>query len=202
MSKYLGPKLKIVRRLGELPGLTKKIPKKKYMSGEHSNLNKKLSEYAIRLQEKQKLKFNYGLNERQMLNYIKKSRKLKGSTGLSFLQFLEMRLDNIIFRLGMATTIPAARQLVNHGHINVNNKNINIASYQCKIGDIINIKQRNRSKKIIESNMNSLKFSYIPDHLNLNKNNMSAKILKLVEKDSIPFKINELLIVEYYSRKI
>lgn len=202
MSKYLGPKLKIVKRLGELPGLTQKIPKKKYKPGEHSNLNKKLSEYAIRLQEKQKLKFNYGLNERQMLNYIKKSRKLKGSTGLSFLQFLEMRLDNIIFRLGMATTIPAARQLVNHGHINVNNKIINIASYQCKIGDIIGIKQSDRSKKIIESNINSLKFSHIPNHLSFNKNNTSAQILKLVEKDSIPLKINELLIVEYYSRKI
>ncbi|MEM7770254.1 MAG: 30S ribosomal protein S4, partial [Cyanobacteria bacterium P01_A01_bin.37] len=117
MSRYRGPRLRIVRRLGELPGLTRKAAKRAYPPGQHGQARRKRSEYAIRLEEKQKLRFNYGLTERQLLRYVKKARRAQGSTGQVVLQLLEMRLDNTIFRLGMAPTIPGARQLVNHGHI-------------------------------------------------------------------------------------
>ncbi|HEY9887522.1 MAG TPA: 30S ribosomal protein S4, partial [Candidatus Obscuribacterales bacterium] len=113
MSRYRGPRLRIVRRLGELPGLSRKSPRKAYPPGQHGQARKKKTEYAIRLEEKQKLRFNYGVSEKQLVRYVKKARRAGGSTGLVILQMLEMRLDNTAFRLGFAPTIPAARQLVN-----------------------------------------------------------------------------------------
>ena len=126
MSRYRGPKIRIVRRLGELPGLTNKNDKlaKHYqvsiekVRGKQNNV----SSYAVRLQEKQKLRYHYGLSEKQLLSYVKEARRLKGSTGSVLLQLLEMRLDNIVYRLGIGNTIPASRQIVNHGHIYVNGK--------------------------------------------------------------------------------
>jgi small subunit ribosomal protein S4 len=132
MSRYRGAVLRIVRRLGELPGLTRKTTKRTTRPGQHGDQNRKTSEYSIRLEEKQKIRFNYGLTERQLLKYVRNARRIKGSTGEALLQLLEMRLDNIVFRLGMAPTIPAARQLVNHGHICVNTKRVSIPSYQCQ----------------------------------------------------------------------
>src|SRR5512146_2719574 len=120
MARYRGPRLRVVRRLGELPGLSRKSPRKAYPPGQHGQDRKKKSEYAVRLEEKQKLRFNYGLTEKQLLRYVKKARRAGGSTGLVILQLLEMRLDNTVFRLGFGPTIPAARQIVNHGHICVN----------------------------------------------------------------------------------
>ncbi len=126
MSRYRGPRLRIVRRLGDLPGLTRKNAKRAYPPGQHGQARKKRSEYAIRLEEKQKLRFNYGLSERQMLRYVLKARRTTGSTGQILLELLEMRLDNTVFRMGMAPTIPGARQLVNHGHITVNGRPVNV----------------------------------------------------------------------------
>ena len=128
MSRYRGPRVRIRRRLGELPGLTNKVTTKQSAPGQHglTKKKKKPSQYAIRLQEKQKLRFNYGITESQLISYVRKARKIKGSTGEILLQLLEMRLDNIVFRLGIAPTIAAARQLISHGHIIVNSKkNIN-----------------------------------------------------------------------------
>jgi len=125
MSRYRGPRLKVYRKLGELPGLTRKTSKKMTRPGEHGQKSKKPSEYALRLEEKQKLRFNYNINEKQLLRYVKIAKKAQGPTGSILLQILEMRLDNTIFRLGLAPTIPAARQLVSHGHILVNNKKLN-----------------------------------------------------------------------------
>ena len=130
MSRYRGARVRIIRRLDALPGLSRKTLRRSYRPGQHGQRSRKPSEYAIRLEEKQKLRFNYGLGEKQLLKYIQIAKKTKGSTGLVLLQLIEMRLDNILFRLGMAPTIPAARQLVNHGHICVNGKVVSIASFQ------------------------------------------------------------------------
>lgn len=201
MSRYRGPRLRITRKLGNLPGLTRKKSKKINLPGEQGQKNKKPSEYALRLEEKQKLRFNYGICEKQLINYIRKAKKAQGPTGLVLLQMLEMRLDNIIFRLGLAPTIPAARQLVNHGHILINKKRLNICSYQCKPGDMIMANNRAISRNLIEEYSNNPSLINIPNHLELDQETITAKINGIIERDWMGMKINELLIVEYYSRK-
>nr|YP_010203980.1 ribosomal protein S4 [Ahnfeltia fastigiata]UAT97601.1 ribosomal protein S4 [Ahnfeltia fastigiata] len=201
MSRYRGPRLRICRRLGDLPGLTRKTSKKQAPAGEHGQKSRKPSEYAVRLEEKQKLRFNYGLSERQLLRCIKAAKKVQGSTGLVLLQILEMRLDNTLFRLGMAPTIPAARQLVNHGHILVNNKNLSICSYQCKPGDNIEVKDKNGSKMLVERYLNFPGLANIPNHLELDKAQMIGKVNGIIEREWVALQLNELLVVEYYSRK-
>nr|YP_010155873.1 ribosomal protein S4 [Cumathamnion serrulatum]QQY85320.1 ribosomal protein S4 [Cumathamnion serrulatum] len=201
MSRYIGPKLKISRRLGDLPGLTRKKSHKTFPAGEHGQQIRKPSEYALRLEEKQKLRFNYGLSERQLLKNIKIAKKVQGSTGVILLQILEMRLDNTIFRLGLSPTIPAARQLVNHGHILVNNNILSICSYQCKPGDIINIKNKTASISLIKKYMNFPGLINIPNHLEFNKDNLTAKVNGIIEREWVALQLNELLVIEYYSRK-
>nr|CRF40087.1 Ribosomal protein S4 [Laurencia snackeyi] len=201
MSRYRGPRLRISRKLGDLPGLTRKKSKKTFPPGEHGQHSKKPSEYALRLDEKQKLKFNYGISEKQLLRNIKIAKKVQGSTGIILLQILEMRLDNIIFRLGLAPTIPASRQLVNHCHIMVNNKVVSISSYQCKPGDIISIKSKNSSTELVKKYMASPSLVNIPSHLELNKETITAKVNGIIERDWVALQLNELLVVEYYSRK-
>ncbi|RYR57562.1 hypothetical protein HN51_008579 [Arachis hypogaea] len=149
MSRYRGPRFKKIRRLGTLPGLTSKKPT---VGSEFRNQSRsgKKSQYPIRLEEKQKLRFHYGLTERQLLKYIRIAGKAKGSTGQVLLQLLEMRLDNILFRLGMASTIPQARQLVNHKHVLVNGRIVDIPSYRCKPQDIITAKDEQKSKALIQ----------------------------------------------------
>lgn len=201
MSRYIGPKLKISRRLGDLPGLTRKKSHKAFPAGEHGQQSRKPSEYALRLEEKQKLRFNYGLSERQLLKNIRIAKKVQGSTGVILLQILEMRLDNTIFRLGLSPTIPAARQLVNHGHILVNNNIVSICSYQCKPGDVINIKNKTASISLIKKYMNFPGLINIPNHLEFNKDNLTAKVNKIIEREWVALQLNELLVIEYYSRK-
>ncbi|QIZ71254.1 30S ribosomal protein S4 [Oxynema aestuarii] len=201
MSRYRGPRLRIVRRLGELPGLSRKNPKRAYPPGQHGQGRRKRSEYAIRLEEKQKLRFNYGLNERQMLRYVRKARRVTGSTGQVLLQLLEMRLDNTVFRLGMAPTIPAARQLVNHGHITVNGKVLNIASYSCRPGDVIAARDRDASRNLVTANLQSPGLAHLPSHLEFDKNTLVGKVNGIVEREWVALQINELLVVEYYSRQ-
>lgn len=201
MSRYKGPSLRIIRRLGELPGLTRKVVKKrKYPPGQHGQKSRKRSEYAIRLEEKQKLRYNYGLTERQLVQCVRKAKQMKGSTGQILLQLLEMRLDNVIFRLGMAPTIPSARQLVNHGHICVNNKVVSIPSYQCKPGDIITVKDRNASKKIVEANLLFPGLANLPSHLEFDKSKLQGKVNDIIQREWVALEVNELLIVEFYSR--
>lgn len=201
MSRYRGPRLRIVRRLGELPGLTRKAAKRAYPPGQHGQARRKRSEYAIRLEEKQKLRFNYGLTERQLLRYVKKARRSQGSTGQVVLQLLEMRLDNTIFRLGMAPTIPGARQLVNHGHITVNGRPVNIASYNCKPGDVIGVRDRDRSRQLVETNLQFPGLANLPSHLEFDKAKMEGKVNSVIEREWVALQINELLVVEYYSRQ-
>jgi small subunit ribosomal protein S4 len=228
MSRYLGPKIRIIRRLGLLPGLTRKNSKnRKKTPGQHGKVlfvkksRSSLSDdYRQRLFEKQKLRFNYGVSEKQLVSYYKKAKTSDGSTGSLLLEFLEARLDCIIHRLGFAPTIPAARQIVSHGHILVNNKKVNIASFLCTPNDIITIKDRETSKKLVTTNFNAQQqkrtlikrrmkrmnltksrfHSLLPKHLEVNNETLVAKILSPVKRKDVLVKINELKVVEYYSR--
>ena len=184
-----------------MPGLTNKTPQLKSSSTNQSTSTKKISQYRIRLEEKQKLRFHYGITERQLLNYVRIARKTKGSTGQILLQLLEMRLDNVIFRLGMAPTIPGARQLVNHRHILVNNRIVNIPSYRCKPQDFITIKDRKKSQAIITKYVYFSQKYKVPNHLTFNFLEKKGLVNQILDQESIGLKINELLVVEYYSRQ-
>lgn len=205
MSRYRGPRLRITRRLGALPGLTQKVSKKKDRPGQHGKSNdgnsKKVTEYGLRLEEKQKLKFNYGVTESQLFRYVKEARRRKGVTGLILLQLLEMRLDTLCFTLGFAPTIVNARQLVNHGHITVNGEVLDIPSFQCRIGDVIGIKPKTSSKNLIEENLKTTRFVDIPSHLSFDKAKMEAKVLNYCSRDDVLLDLDELLVIEYYSRR-
>ncbi len=201
MSRYRGPRLRVVRRLGDLPGLTRKSARKAYPPGQHGQARKKKSEYCIRLEEKQKLRFNYGVTERQLLRYVKKARRAGGSTGQVILQQLEMRLDNTAFRLGLGPTIPAARQVVNHGHLTVNGRVVSIPSYQCRPGDVIGVRNREASKKLVEGNLEFPGLANLPGHLTFDKSKMEATVHSVIEREWVALNINELLVVEYYSRQ-
>ena len=205
MSRYRGPKLKISRRLGILPGLTTKKSNKINRPGKDGNANadtsKKLTEYGVRLEEKQKLKFNYGLTESQLFRYVKEARRRQGVTGLILLQLLEMRLDIICFTLGFAKSIAQARQLVNHGHITVNKQVIDIPSFQCRLNDIISVKEKNTSKILIENNVKNNQVRELPNHLKFDNSNLEATVLDYCDRSDVSLQLNELLVIEYYSRR-
>nr|YP_009654509.1 ribosomal protein S4 [Pogostemon cablin]YP_010466220.1 ribosomal protein S4 [Pogostemon plectranthoides]ANQ46325.1 rps4 [Pogostemon cablin]QCH39795.1 ribosomal protein S4 [Pogostemon cablin]QCH39882.1 ribosomal protein S4 [Pogostemon cablin]QDH52495.1 ribosomal protein S4 [Pogostemon cablin]QDH52582.1 ribosomal protein S4 [Pogostemon cablin] len=200
MSRYRGPRFKKIRRLGALPGLTNKRPKAGSDLRNQLRSGKK-SQYRIRLEEKQKLRFHYGLTERQLLKYVRIAGKARGSTGRVLLQLLEMRLDNILFRLGMALTIPAARQLVNHRHILVNGRLVDIPSYRCKPRDIITGKDEQKSRTLIQSSLNSSPQAEVPNHLTLHPFQYKGLVNQIIDSKWVGLKINELLVVEYYSRQ-
>nr|QXO87184.1 ribosomal protein S4 [Leichhardtia flavescens] len=200
MSRYRGPRLKKIRRLGALPGLTNKSPRAGNDLRNQSRSGKK-SRYRIRLEEKQKLRFHYGLTERQLLKYVRIAGKAKGSTGQVLLQLLEMRLDNILFRLGMASTIPAARQFVNHRHILVNGHIVDIPSYRCKPRDIITVKDEQKSKALIQKSLDSSSHQELPSHLILQPFQYKGLVNQIIDSKWVGLKINELLVVEYYSRQ-
>lgn len=205
MSRYRGPKLRIIRRLGPLPGLTTKKSHKLNRPGKDGNANadtgKKLTEYGIRLEEKQKLKFNYGLTESQLFRYVKEARRRQGVTGLILLQLLEMRLDTICFTLGFAKSITQSRQLVNHGHITVNNQVVNISSFQCRLNDVIGIKEKPNSKKLIENNLKNNNINSIPNNLKFDNSKLEARIVDYCDRADVSLQLDELLVIEYYSRR-
>ena len=205
MSRYRGPKLKINRRLGLLPGLTKKKSNKLNRPGKEGNgdqdSNKKSTEYCIRLEEKQKLKFNYGITENQLYRYIKEARRRKGVTGLILLQLLEMRLDTLCFSLGFAKSIAQARQLVNHGHVTINGKVVSIPSFQCKRNDVIGIKKVLDSENLIKRNMKKNEPITIPSHLKFDNSELEAIVLNYCDRDEVGVQLDELLVIEYYSRR-
>lgn len=196
MSRYTGPRYKIVRRLGELPGLTRKA-----LASKKQGVKKKSSQYGIRLETKQKLRFHYGITEKQLVRYVKRARSLSGSTGKILIKLLEMRLDNTIFRVGLAPTIPAARQIINHGHILVNNNKMNIPSYQCQPNDKISINKIDKNSNWIKKVENkNLKLNLIPSHLNFEIESNNITISNSIKYEEAGLDLNELLIVEYYSR--
>nr|YP_009432879.1 ribosomal protein S4 [Cryptocarya chinensis]YP_009968998.1 ribosomal protein S4 [Beilschmiedia brachythyrsa]YP_009969078.1 ribosomal protein S4 [Beilschmiedia appendiculata]YP_009969159.1 ribosomal protein S4 [Beilschmiedia brenesii]YP_009969241.1 ribosomal protein S4 [Beilschmiedia brevipaniculata]YP_009969322.1 ribosomal protein S4 [Beilschmiedia brunnea]YP_009969404.1 ribosomal protein S4 [Beilschmiedia delicata]YP_009969484.1 ribosomal protein S4 [Beilschmiedia fasciata]YP_009969643. len=200
MSRYRGPRFKKIRYLGALPGLTSKRPRSGSDLRNQSRSGKR-SQYRIRLEEKQKLRFHYGLTERQLLRYVRIAGKAKGSTGQVLLQLLEMRLDNILFRLGMASTIPGARQLVNHRHILVNGRIVDIPSYRCKPRDIITTRDKQRSRALIQNYLDSSPREDLAKHLTFHSSQYKGLVNQIIDIKWIGLKINELLVVEYYSRQ-
>nr|YP_010484155.1 ribosomal protein S4 [Piper umbellatum]UVV36265.1 ribosomal protein S4 [Piper umbellatum] len=200
MSRYRGPRFKKIRRLGALPGLTSKRPRSESSLRSQPRSGKR-SQYRIRLEEKQKLRFHYGLTERQLIRYVRIAGKAKGSTGQVLLQLLEMRLDNILFRLGMASTIPGARQLVNHRHVLVNGRIVDIPSYRCKPRDIITTRNEQRSKVLVQNSMDSASREELPKHLTLDSSQYKGVVNQIIDSKGVGLKINELLVVEYYSRQ-
>jgi small subunit ribosomal protein S4 len=204
MSRYRGPKIRIIRRLGELPGLTQKTTKRETLPGQHKKIRNKSgrgANYAARLEEKQKLRFNYGLTEKQLLNYVKEAKRVRGATGAVLLQLLEMRLDSIIFRCGLGRTIGASRQLVSHGHIFVNGKRVTIPSFQCRPTDVFEVRDKESSKtfamKLLEQTGGQ---NPVPTFIEFEKDKLKGKITRVIENDEVSLDINQLLIVEYYSK--
>jgi small subunit ribosomal protein S4 len=136
------------------------------------------------------------------MNYVKQAKKIKGATGTVLLQLLEMRLDNLVFRLGLAPTIAAARQLVNHGHIMINQSCVSIPSYQCQPGDKLSVKNNKSSQSLVKEYLESPALSNIPQHLDFDKQKLTAKVLSVIDREWVALKLNELFVIEYYSRKI
>ena len=201
MARYTGPKSKISRRFGEpLFGPDKVLSKKNYAPGEHGNgRRRKQSEYSLQLGEKQKAKYTYGVLERQFRNLFKSAQRSKGVTGEVLLQLLESRLDNIVYRLGLARTRAAARQLVSHRHIEVDGKIVNIPSYHVQPGQIISVRPKDKSMEVIQSSLagfNHAKYSW----LTWDNSSMSGKLLNIPQREDIPENIKEQLIVELYSK--
>jgi len=187
------------RRLGySILGTGKELSKRNYAPGQHGADKKKLSEYGKQLQEKQKLRDTYGVNEKQFRRLFLIASNSKDVTGTAFMRILESRLDNLVYRLGFATTRKQARQLVNHGHILVNGKKIDIPSYLCSVNDVISIKEKSRSLQIIK---HALELStVIVPYVSVDKDNFSGKFERLPERNELSPEINESLIVEYYNR--
>ena len=201
MARYTGPTSRIARKFGEpIFGPDKVLAKKSYPPGQHGTQKRrgKQSEYGIQLAEKQKAKYTYGILEKQFSNLFKEALRRKGVTGENLLKMCEVRLDNIVYRLGIAPTRRAARQLVTHKHINVNGKNCNIPSYSLKIGDLITVRERSISLEVVS---NSLKYnSNKMEWLEFNSETMIGKLVSTPERSQIPENIKEQLIVELYSK--
>ncbi len=201
MAKYIGPKTKIARKFLEpIYGQDKAFEKKKYPPGQHGlNRRRKVSEYGLQLKEKQKAKYTYGVLERQFSNLFKKASSQKGVTGEVLLQLLESRLDNVVFRLGIAPTRAAARQLVGHKHICVNGAVVNIPSMLLKHGDVVSVREKSKSLEVIFDSLKSdraNKYAW----LEWNADKMSGEFLNYPERSEIPENITEQLIVELYSK--
>jgi small subunit ribosomal protein S4 len=201
MSKYRGPRLRIVRRLGELSSLTRKSPKRYINPGQHGANRRKPTQFAYRLAEKQKLRFYYGISEKQAIRYVKTAQKEKGSTGKILIQSIEIRLDNIIYRLGWAPTLPSARQIVNHGHILVDQSRVTIPSFVCSQNQIITIQNQKRIRRLVEETFQD-QSQNLPSHLSVDRSNIIAVVKKQADRREIPLDLNELLIVEFYSNRL
>lgn len=200
MSRYTGPAYKKSRHLGfSTLENGKELAKKPYAPGIHgSDRKRKPSEYSVQLAEKQKIRFMYGLSEKQFRKTFDKASKMAGITGENFLMLLESRLDNVVYRLGMARTRRAARQIVNHGHITVNGTKVDIPSFQVKVGDVISVKEQSLDHPAIKDaieNSNTL-----PKFVEFDKNKLTGKLIRLPERSELNQEINESLVVEFYNR--
>ena len=204
MARYTGPKTKKARALGEaIFGFDRAFEKKKYPPGQHGNgrrRRKQKSDYGLQLMEKQKAKFTYGLLERQFRNLFKKASSKQGNTGTVLLQLLEARLDNTIFRLGIAPTRNAARQLVNHKHVTVNGVITNIPSCTLRPGDVVAVRGKSQGLEIVRDCVGSKKEVHNFPWLEFNAEKMQGIFLEFPDREQIPEKFNELLIVELYSK--
>jgi small subunit ribosomal protein S4 len=202
MARYTGPTSKIARKFGEpIFGSDKHLDRKNYPPGQHGQTKKrkKVSEYGVQLREKQKAKYTYGILERQFRNTFEKAQHSKGVTGEVLLQMLEARLDNVVFRLGVAPSRAAARQLVSHRHITVNGSVVNIPSMQLKAGDIIGVREKSKSLEVITDSMETRRGSKL-SWLEWDDTQMAGKFMNMPERSEIPEDIKEQLIVELYSK--
>jgi small subunit ribosomal protein S4 len=202
MARYTGPKTKIARRFREpIFGPDKALDRRQYGPGQHGPNKRrggKQSEYAIQLAEKQKAKYTYGILERQFANLFEKASRMKGITGEVLLQLCESRLDNTVYRLGIAPTRRAARQLVTHKHIVVNGEVVNIPSYTLRVGDVVSVREKSKSLEAISSSLIASNKRY--DWLDWDNNKLSGKLLSIPSREMIPENIKEQLIVELYSK--
>ena len=201
MARYTGPTSKIARKFGEpIFGPDRALDKKNYGPGQHGNTRRrgKKSEYAVQLQEKQKAKYTYGILEKQFSNLFKKALRQKGITGEILLQLCETRLDNVVYRLGISPTRRAARQMVTHKHIVVNENITNIPSYALKVGDIISVREKSKSLEMVGASLAAT--AHESNWLEWNSDTLKGKILALPEREQIPENIKEQLIVELYSK--
>ncbi|MBU9721105.1 MULTISPECIES: 30S ribosomal protein S4 [Bacillaceae] len=200
MARYTGPSWKLSRRLGiSLTGTGKELQKRPYGPGEHGpNQRKKLSEYGLQLQEKQKLRHMYGMNERQFRKLFDQAGKIQGIHGENFMILLESRLDNLVYRLGLARTRRQARQLVNHGHVTVDGGRVDIPSYRVAPGQVIGIREKSRNLDIVK---NSIEVNdFVPAYLEFDADKLEGNYTRLPERSELPAEISEQLIVEFYSR--
>ena len=204
MSRYTGPRLKKMRALGlNLPGLSRKSMKRREQPpGEHGSARRrKFSDYALQLKEKQKLRFNYGLGERQFRRLVAEARRGNRAHGDQLLEFLERRLDNVVFRSGFAPTIPAARQLVNHGHIMVNGKRVTIASFRVREGDDVRPHEKSLKLDCIATALLELSLTR-PDWMSFDDVQLTSRMVSLPGPDSVPFPVDVSSVIEYYSKRL
>ena len=202
MARYTGPKTRIARKFGEaIFGPDKVLSKKNYPPGQHGNARKrKTSEYGIQLREKQKAKYTYGVLEKQFRNLFEKASRSKGITGEVLLQLLESRLDNVVFRLGIAPTRAAARQLVSHRHITVDGSVVNIPSYLVKAGDVVEIKESKKNIQRMKDIVEVAGGRIVPEWLDIDAEKLQGTVKELPSREQIDVPVNEMLIVELYSK--
>jgi len=202
MARYTGPRTRISRRFGTpIFGPSKYLERRNYGPGVHGpKSRRKVTDYALGLLEKQKLRYYYGLMERQFRNVYERALKRRGVTGETMLQILETRLDNVVYHLGFANTRPAARQMVNHGHIRVNGRKVNVPSYALKVNDVIVVKDSNVARQMAGKNLEMATSRAVPDWISLNKEAFKGNIVRIPTRDEIQPIANEQAVVEFYSR--
>ena len=200
MSRYTGPAYKKSRRVGfSTLENGKDLARRSYKPGQHGQARKtKPSNYAEQLNEKQKVKFTYGMTEKQFHQLFNKAGKMEGIHGENFLKLLESRLDNIVYRMGLSSTRRGARQVVNHGHVLVNGRKVNIPSFMCKPGDVISVKEASKDHKAIKASLEAI--NHTVDYVNFDKNKLEGTYVRYPERSELSAEINEALIVEFYSR--
>ncbi len=205
MARHTGPRLKVMRALGvDLPGLSRKsIEKRPTPPGQHGAkaTRRRKSDFGVKLMEKQKLRFNYGVSEKQLQRLMVDARKGKEPTGATLLQLLERRLDNVIFRSGYAPTIPAARQLIQHGHVRLNGRKVNIPSVRVKAGDVMTVKEASRQMPMVQETLKELPLNR-PEWLSWADNELTATVAHLPGPEDVPFEIDVQQVVEYYANRI
>ena len=202
MGRNTGPRVKKMRALDvDLPGLSRKsIAKRPYRPGQHGQASQRHKDYTLRLNEKQKLRFNYGISERQLRRIVREAIRSKTLTDDKIIELLERRLDNVVFRGGLAPTIPAARQLANHNHITVNDKRVNIASYRVKVGDVIRPREKSTKIDPIQIALSEGPALDYPEWIEFDESTVSIRIVSLPNANAAPFPIELSLVVEYYAQ--
>ena len=204
MSRYRGPRRKVVRRLGvPLDGLTRKAAgDRAFPPGQHgaAGVRRKLSQYGVRLREKQKLRYYYGITETQLRRYYERARRQNGPTGENLLALLERRLDNIVFRLGLAPTIPGARQLVTHGHVTVNGTRVTFPAYEVKRSDVVAAREASRTHQSVAAGATNGPTLALPSYLTRADDHFGGTVSGTPARPDVPLDINESLVVEFYAR--